>query len=269
MGGLRIISFTELVAQIPLWIPLVVIVLCLAGLAISVRRNVRFGIMCAVWIGGPFLLMLPYFRDMRYLIVAAPVYALLASLASHAPSSRKLRLSMQCILLASIMISIVIMIPVSHQMYGGVEEASSQLRILGLAEDRVLTNVPPNWLTYYLPTLQVSGLSPTDDPAIVLAVLKQERIDAVVVLHNERSAWPEVDSHVLEAIRSQFTRNVSDGPSAFSWYELFYKPINDPESTRTQSPPTPNGTVWHAVSRGWAEQPASVRGLDEMLRGQP
>jgi len=222
-GTLRIISYTELIAQLPLWIPLVVVVLSLAGLAITVRRNARFGTACVVWITIPFLLMLPYFRDMRYLIVTAPLYALLASLASHAPSSRKLRLSMQSILLASIVISIIIMVPVSHQMCGGVQEAASELRVIGLTDGNVLTNVPAAWLTYYLPHLHVGNLG--NDPASLLSLLKQEKVNAVIVLHNERGAWPDVNGSMMEAFKGQFRSYTSGGPSAFSWYELYYQPV--------------------------------------------
>jgi 4-amino-4-deoxy-L-arabinose transferase-like glycosyltransferase len=225
-GTLRIISFPELIAPITLWIPLVVVLMSLAGLWLALRRNTRFGVACLVWIAVPFLLMLPYFRDLRYLIVTAPGYALLASAASIAPRSRKARLSLQSVLLASVMVSLVIMLPVSNQMYGGLQDASSQLQRLGLAEGNVLTNVPPGWLNYYLPGLHAAGFSPTDNPASVLSILRQQRIDAVVVVHNERGAWPDLDVHVLETIRGQFRGYASGGPSAFSWYELFYEPIS-------------------------------------------
>jgi len=231
-GTLRIISYSELIAPIPLWIPLVVVLMSLAGLGLALRRNTRFGVACLVWLAVPFLLMLPYFRDLRYLIVTAPGYALLASAVSIVPRSRKARLSLQSVLLASVVISLVIMLPVSHQMYGGVQEANSQLGTLGLAEGNVLTNLPPAWLTYYLPGLHVTGLSPTDGPASVLSLLRQQRIDAVVVLHNERGAWPDIDVHVLQAIRSQFRGYISGGPSAFSWYELFYAPVGATSGTQ-------------------------------------
>jgi len=265
-GTLRVISYPELIAQIPLWIPLVVVLLTVAGLLMTLTRNTRFGVTCLIWIAVPFLLMLPHFRDMRYVIVTAPAYAMLASAASFFPRSRRSRILLKSILLASVIISLVIMLPVSHQMYGGVEEASSQLRILGLAEDKVLTNVPPNWLTYYLPTLQVSALSPTDDPASVLRVLKQDRIDAVVVLHNERGAWPDVDSYVLDAIRSQFSRYVSGGPSAFSWYELFYEPI-DCIHTQCLLPSDTAGV--YVLTRGWTGEGARAVGIGKPSILQP
>jgi len=134
-----------------------------------------------------------------------------------------------------------------------------QDRVIGLTEGNVLTNVPAAWLTYYLPQLQVGNLG--NDTATLLTLLRQEKVDAVIVLHNERGAWPDVDSYVLKAIRSQFSRYVSGGPSAFSWYELFYGPVDGTQSIQAQCPLTSSRAVWHAVSRGWVEQCASVRGV--------
>jgi len=231
LGSLRIITYPELVAQVPLWIPLCVVVMCIVGVCIMLRRDTRFGVASVVWLAVPFLLMLPYFRDLRYLVVTAPVYALSASVASIVPRSRRTTLCLQSILLASLIVSLVIMFPVSNQMYGGVQEASSRLQSLGLAEGKVLTNVPPNLLTYYLPGLQAFSLPSMTDPSTVVAFLKQEGIEAVVLLHNERGAWPGVSPAVSQAIKGQFSGYAEGGPSAFSWYELFYSPVNNTQST--------------------------------------
>jgi len=220
--GLSTVSYTEILVQLPLWITPAVFLLCLIGLAKSFRSSMRFGIFNFLWIAIPFALMVPYFRDVRYLIVIAPCYSLMAAATVRAIRCTSAKATLASVLLASLFIFLAVSIPISNQMYGGVQDASLELAHLGLANEKVLTNVPA--LTYYLPGLQLFVISSSDKPNDVLGILRSNGIRAVVIIHNSRGAWPEIDTGTLQMIRGLFRGYMSGGPSDFSWYEIYYNP---------------------------------------------
>lgn len=220
--GLSTVSYSELLVQLPLWITPAVLLLCLIGLGRYLKSNRRFGVFNFLWIAIPLLLLVPSFRDIRYLVVFAPCYSLLASVAVLRMGSRRARTTLASVLIASMFIFLAVSIPISNQMYGGVQDASLELSQLGLANEKVLTNVPA--LAYYFPHLQLFVVSPSDKPDVVLGILRANGIRAVVILHNSRGAWPELDNGTLQMIRAHFRGYVSGGPSDFSWYELYYDP---------------------------------------------
>lgn len=220
--GLSTVSYSELLVQLPLWITPPVLLLCLIGLGTSLKSNRRFGVFNFLWIAVPLMLLVPSFRDIRYLAVIAPCYSLMASAAVIRMGSGRARTTLASVLFASMFIFLAVSIPISNQMYGGVQDASFELARLGLANEKVLTNVPA--LTYYLPHLQLFVISTSDKSDVVLGILRANDIRAVVILHNSRGAWPELDNGTLQMIRGQFRGYVSGGPSDFSWYELYYDP---------------------------------------------
>jgi 4-amino-4-deoxy-L-arabinose transferase-like glycosyltransferase len=217
------IGLSELIVQLPLWVTPLVILLVFVGLSVLFKRRPRLGLVMLVWIGVPLVLMLPYFRDVRYLIVTAPAYAFLAAIAGSQSRSKGGRARLRALLVGSTLIFLMIALPVSQQMYGGIDDASKQLASMGLSDQNVLTNAPA--LSYYLPRIHQVVLSPGDEPSSVVGMIKSDGIKAVFILHNGRGAWPDIDPDVVQAIRNQFRGYVSGGPSAFSWYELFYDPI--------------------------------------------
>jgi hypothetical protein len=208
--------------QLPLWMTPSVIILSALGLVKWLKKQTRFGVAVLLWVVIPFLLMVPYYRDVRYLLVIAPAYAMMTAASVSLARRRRTRATLTALTLSSLVIFLAIAVPISHQVYGGIDDASYQLTRLGLAEKKVMSNVPA--LVYYLPHLQLVDLSPTDPASSIYQQLRDQRIDAVVVLHNARGTWPDVSNMTIQAIRSQFRGYISGGPSGFSWYELFYDP---------------------------------------------
>jgi len=216
--GASSVSFSDVIAQLPLWITPMVILLCVGGIVLAFRRRSRLGVVETLWAIVPLLLMLPYFRDVRYLLVAAPAYSFLAAMSVGFIRSRKSRLRLQAVILGSVFIFLMLVLPVSQQLYGGVSDASYQLQRLGLTDAVIMTNGP---LDFYLPHIRIVFLDPAYTPVNIGDALQLNHVRVVVVFYNSRGAWPYISPAVVQVIRENFNGYIWGG-SAFSWYEIYY-----------------------------------------------
>ncbi len=134
------VSFADLLVQVPLWLSPVVTLLCLIGILSLIRNPSRLSLLLVVWLAIPFLAEAIFIRDVRYLLTATfGITALVATLVErNARHARRLA----AITLAFVTVFLVLTAPIAQQQYYGVTQASSELQHLGLANSRILTNVP-------------------------------------------------------------------------------------------------------------------------------
>ncbi len=211
------VSVSELLLQIPLWLSPSASLLWAIALLKSYGNSRRSRVL-AVWSMVPFLVMVPFIRDVRYLLPAVfGIAALVANLIERNPQATR---RLGAVTFAFIAIFLVILTPVTQQEYYGVTQASSELDELGLSHARILTNAPQ--IALFLPNAQVSAISPDYNDSSLMQLVISQHPDAIVLIHNARAAWPIIDNSTSQQLTSMYPNRVKMGPSTFSWFEIDY-----------------------------------------------
>jgi hypothetical protein len=111
-------------------------------------------------------------------------------------------------------------LPIVHQEYAGVNEASRTLASLGFAHSRILSNAPQ--LELLLPGVTLFYLSPKNDTASITSLLRGAQISAVVIMHQRRGVWLQPSQLIVDLLRSHFHDALTSESSRYSWYEILY-----------------------------------------------
>ena len=205
--------------QLPLWITPVTLLLTLVGLLSAIFQKRRLNLLLILWLSVPFLGMLTKFRDVRYLLVSVVPLCVFSSAGSMS-SNKKLRIAMRSLALAFILIFVALTAPIVQQEYYGVDQAALQIRSLGLEQSTILTNCQQ--IKYYLPNATLLYIGPNQNSTTIRQKILTQAVNLVLILHNARGAWPQIDKSTREFLTHEFDGYLSGGPSQFSWYEIFY-----------------------------------------------
>ncbi len=227
------ISYLDLLTQLPAWFTPLALLAGLLGIFSVARRKDLQVTWVLLWGLAPLLVLIPYYRDIRYLLVSSIPLAIFAMI-GYRQFPRIRREYFMSIILVFLVVGSISFIPIVQQEYAGVGDASAVLIKLGLSDQVILTNALE--IRLYLPRATLLYLSSDNStPASMNPLFNGGNVSAVVLLHQRRGAWPLPTPAVIELIRGYFTHRISGGPSGYSWYEILYSPV------KSQNNPT---SVW-------------------------
>jgi hypothetical protein len=226
------ISFYELLMQIPAWVTPLVTVFALLELWMLVKTRKGEEAWLGLWAVMPLLGMLPYYRDIRYLLISSFPVSILALKGTSLSKLTQRRIL--ATMLVFLVVGCVSFIPVLQQQYAGIPEASDILAQLGLSREVILTNALS--LGFYLPNATLLYLSPNADLANVQAMLQSRSVVAVVIIHQLRGAWATPSPVVMSFLRAHFLGHITGGPSKFSWWEILYSGANTGPTSKASYP---------------------------------
>ncbi len=211
------ISFVDLLLQLPAWFTPLVIIFSLLGVyrvLIKRERQATWIVLLAI---VPLLAMIPYYRDIRYLLISSVPIGMLAITGFGCPRFRRDQLS--SVVLIFLVVGSISIIPIVQQQYAGIREASEVLTDLGLSNRVILTNAMS--IQNFLVNARVVYLHPYRIDS-VQRLLNSENVGAVVIMHQRRGVWVTPAPDLMTLLQSHFRNRIAGGPSDFSWYEIFY-----------------------------------------------
>jgi 4-amino-4-deoxy-L-arabinose transferase-like glycosyltransferase len=217
--GSRFISLSELVLQMMIWLTPLLILLAATGVLQSLTERSRKSYSLALWLLLPLLGAIPKIRDVRYLLPIAVPFVYFSSRGLNVNGST-LRRRLKSAAIGFTLIFLAMSFVVAQQEYSGPPEAAAVLESLGLSNATILTNFPR--FQTLLPNITIVMIGPNTTPAQALELIISRRVDAAVILHQIRGAWPQPPPETVDALKPLFGVHVSGGPSSFSWYEIFY-----------------------------------------------
>jgi len=218
-AGGSTISYIELLVQLPLWFTPIVSLLIILGFSSAVRRLKGLNTLLLLWLLVPFLGMLIRFRDVRYLLISG-IPLVIFAVTGDRFSNRNLRFSIRSLTLAFIAVFLTMTAPIVQQQYYGVEQAAFEIKNLKLEDSTILTNC--RHIEYYLPNTKLIYIEANQNSATIKDTILKQDVKAVLILHNARGAWPQIDNSTEDFLSDSFDGHVSKGLSEFSWFELFY-----------------------------------------------
>jgi 4-amino-4-deoxy-L-arabinose transferase-like glycosyltransferase len=214
-----IISYPELLLQLPIWFSFLVTLFAIVGIYAAVKERNREASWMGLWVIGPLLAMVPYYRDVRYLLICSVPVAILALIGSGY-LARKRRHAVLGVVLVFLVIGSVGVVPIVQQQYAGLKESAAILSQLRIPRHEILTNAMVMQL--YLPDNELIDVSFYPTEASILSLLATQNVSAVVIIHNERGPWILPPPTTMDLLRAHFAHRIVGGPSSFSWYEILY-----------------------------------------------
>jgi 4-amino-4-deoxy-L-arabinose transferase-like glycosyltransferase len=246
-GGLSYVSYPELLVQIPFWITPLILLLLFLGL---VRRSGkdRVDAIMISWVLVPLLAMVPWFRDIRYILPLAPGVAYLAARGLRLGRCDLRRRLLGLAFTFAIAFNGVAFV-VGQQQYYGPPEAVQRLQELGLGKGPILTN----WvaLKFELPTVEVHETNEVNSTDGLRNLVLNAGIKAVVLFYNARGSPQSPSSEIQSAVKELFSLSYKEGPSEFAWFIIFY------EATASEKQPTLGNT--QSTLQSWAKLDESDR----------
>ena len=229
------ITYLGLLLQLLAWFtPLTLLAGLIGGYSV-IRRKDRRATWILLWGLAPFLALIPYYRDIRYLLICSIPLATLAVFGLRQfPRLREERIV--GIVLVFLVVGSISFTPLVQQEYAGIREASEVLVGLGLSNQVILTNAPQ--LSFYLPKANVLYLAPNSTPDSIHALFSGRNVSVVVLLHQRRGAWALPTQAVLDLLRAYFTNRTTSSPSSYSWCEILYSPNKQPHANVTSWKPS-------------------------------
>jgi 4-amino-4-deoxy-L-arabinose transferase-like glycosyltransferase len=232
-GGQSYISYPELLVQIPFWITPLILLFSLFGISRMSARN-RSDVVMVAWVVLPLFAMMPWFRDIRYLVIFAPAVAYFAAIGIGF-YRRDLRRRLIGLALAFALIFNGVAFVVGQQQYYGPPQAVQELQDLGLQNGPILTN----WvaLKFELPAIKVYTTNQTTSPEEVRNLTFAADVRAVVLFYNARGSPTPPSSELRSTVQELFSSYYKEEPSQFAWFEIFYNPRTDMRQAQSHDTP--------------------------------
>ncbi len=213
------ISYPELLIQTPFWLTPLVLLFSLFGILLR-RGRERIDLFMGAWVILPLFAMLPWFRDIRYLVIFAPAVAYFAMRGMRTGSRDLQRLTLSLSLSFVLVFSGVAFV-VGQQQYYGPPQAVEKLQELSLDRGRIVTNwIALKFLLQRDDVYLTEGGGSVDGIRYLILVYN---IDAVVFFHNARASPQSPSEEIRLVVKEMFPLYYKEGPSNFAWFEIFYK----------------------------------------------
>ncbi len=213
------ISYPELLIQTPFWLTPLVLLFSLFGILLR-RGRERIDLFMGAWAILPLFAMLPWFRDIRYLVIFAPAVAYFAMRGMGTGSRDFQRLTLSLALSFVLVFSGVAFV-VGQQQYYGPPQAVEKLQELGLERGPILTNwIALKFLLQRDDVYLTEGGGSIDGIRYLILV---HDVDAVVFFHNARASPQSPTVEIRLVVKEMFPLYYKEGPSNFAWFEIFYR----------------------------------------------
>jgi hypothetical protein len=265
-GGLSYVSYPELLVQIPFWITPLILLFSLFGILQRSGKDRVDAIMIS-WALVPLLAMVPWFRDIRYILPFTLGVAYLAARGLRLGRRDLQRRLLGLALTFAIAFNGVTFV-VGQQQYYGPPQAVQRLEQLGLEGGPILTN----WvaLKFELPTVEVHETNEVNSTDGLRNLILNAGIKAVVLFYNARGSPQLPSSEVQSAVKELFSLSYKEGPSEFAWFTIFYEAPTDQKHLtlgNAQSMPESWGRI--DDSDGWPDSIRVSRYPAGILRNSP